>query len=74
MQDSESKISGDNSGLNFCGPRIYSIIGNPPYIKLDTETREITASTVSEADIGKYDVEFTVQLQDYPDVTRKTIF
>ena len=29
VQDSESKISGDNSGLTFCGPRVYSILGNP---------------------------------------------
>ena len=32
VQDSESKASGDNSGLTFCGPRIYSIIDLPPYI------------------------------------------
>ena len=35
VQDSESKDSGDNSGLTFCGPRVCSIIGSPPYIQFD---------------------------------------
>ena len=57
VQDSESKDSGDNSGLTFCGPRVYSIIGSPPYIQFDSENREITLSTQDEADIGKFEVE-----------------
>ena len=74
VRDSESKASGDNSGLTFCGPRIYSIIGSPPYIQFDPESREITLSTSDENDIGQHNVEFLVKLQDFPDVTKKTTF
>ena len=57
VQDSESKASGDNSGLTFCGSRVYSIIGSPPYIQFDPESREITLSTQDKADIGQFEVE-----------------
>ena len=60
VQDSESKISGDNSGLSFCGPRVYSIVNSPSYIQLDEETRVITLSTENEEDIGQFEVEFLV--------------
>ena len=74
VQDSESKASGDNSGLTFCGPRIYSIIDLPPYIQFDPESREITLSTQDEADIGQFEIEFQVQLEDFPEVTKKAKF
>ena len=45
VQDSESQASGDQSGLTFCGPRLYSIVGSPSYIQFDEETREIILST-----------------------------
>ena len=32
VQDLESKNSGDKSGLTFCGPRLYEIVGTPAYI------------------------------------------
>ena len=62
MQDSESKASGDNSGLTFCGPRIYSIVGSPPYIQFDSESREVTLSTSDEVDIGQLEIELLVEL------------
>ena len=62
VQDSESKASGDNSGLTFCGPRIYSIIDLPPYIQFDPETREITLTTEDKVDIGQFEVELLVEL------------
>ena len=74
VQDSESKASGDNSGLTFCGPRIYSIIGSPPYIQFDSETREITLKTQDSIDIGQFELELQVQLQDFPEVMKLTKF
>ena len=74
MQDSESKDSGDNSGLTFCGPRVYSIIGSPPYIQFDSETRGITLATQDKADIGQFELELQIQLQDFPEVTKLTKF
>lgn len=48
VQDTESKSSGDQSGLTFCGPRLYSIVGSPSYIQLDEESREIRVSSQDE--------------------------
>ena len=74
VQDSESKASGDNSGLTFCGPRVYSIIGSPPYIQFDSENREITLATQDKVDIGQFELELQIQLQDFPEVTKLTKF
>ena len=74
VQDSESKDSGDNSGLTFCGSRVYSIIGSPPYIQFDPESREITLSTQNKVDIGQFEIELQVQLEDFPEVTKTTKF
>ena len=39
VQDSESSTNGDP---NWCGPRLYSLLGAPPFVSLDSQQREIT--------------------------------
>ena len=74
MQDSESRVRGDSSGVIFCGPRSYSIVGDLPYIQLNEETREITLMTDSNDDIGLHVIELQITLLEFPSVTKVVQF
>ena len=54
VKDFESKRRGDESGITFCGPRIYTIVGTPSYIEIDSDNRQITLSTDSGSDVGQF--------------------
>ena len=74
MQDSESRVRGDTSGLIFCGPRSYSVVGDVPFIQLNEETREITLMTDKNNDIGLHIVELQIMLLEFPSVTKVVQF
>lgn len=73
--DSESKVSGDFSGATFCGPRLYSLVDDTAgLVNVESDTRKISLSSASMADVGQLTVTLLVQLQDYPEITKEVQF
>lgn len=63
VQDSESRANGDGSGLEFCGPRVYSVSGGShPFVSIDNDLRQISVQSSDSADIGQHDIEIFVTL------------
>ena len=81
VQDSVSKVAGNQNGYDHCGLRVYSISTLPTTVysnvlSLNSANNELTLGLVSTglSDIKTYAIEITIKLQAYPTVTATATF
>ena len=64
VQDSESKVNGNKSGLGYCGPRKYSIMTKQmEIIQFDPDKRQIIVNATDNLQIGIYQVILRAELE-----------
>lgn len=72
VYDTVSQAMGDKDGLSFCGGRNYNLIdwssqfSAGTTLTINTETDTLVLESTSDADIGKFDVQIEISLQEYP--------
>ena len=71
VEDTVSRINGEQDGLSFCGPRIYRLIDAESvssFLTIDSDAGTIKVEPKTDAEEGVHHVDVEVSLQNYPDI------
>ena len=77
--DTVSSTLGDQSGLTYCGNRVYTLEDVYPdtanyneFMSIDFDSGLLVAQSDEEEHVGTYDFTFKVGLEDYPSISQLT--